>query len=168
VFLDPVHKVPRSLVFWCDFLNFLIKKWSVCLLDCLFECFLVQTWLGWVIYVQLSIILLFHHTLEHLVILIYLEYLFQRFSEITINSCTILSSDFLSEMLVVSMLLTIFLSSVTNFIELVSSQPVDWFSQTKLWWKAPNKSYLYICGIYKSNNKQLRYQAISNCKGFVG
>ena len=42
---------------------------------------------------------------------------------------------------------------VTNFIQLVSPQPVDQFSQTKLHWKAPNKSYLHICGIYKSNNK---------------
>ena len=29
-------------------------------------------------------------------------------------------------------------SNVTNFIQLVSLQPVDWFSQTKLCWKAPN------------------------------
>ena len=56
---------------------------------------------------------------------------------------------------------------ITNFIQLVSLQLVDQFSQTKLCWKASNKGYLYICGIYKSNNKQLRYQAISNCKGFV-
>ena len=46
-----------------------------------------------------------------------------------------------------------FLLYVTNFIQLVSPQPVDRFSQTKLHWKAPNKSYLYICGMYKSNNK---------------
>ena len=42
---------------------------------------------------------------------------------------------------------------VTNFIQLVSPQPVDRFSQTKLHWKAPNEGYLHICGIYKSDNK---------------
>ena len=46
---------------------------------------------------------------------------------------------------------------VTNFIQLVSLQPVDRFSQTKLHYKAPNEGYLHICEIYKSNNKQLRY-----------
>ena len=56
---------------------------------------------------------------------------------------------------------------VTNFIQLVSLQPVDQFSQTKLHYKAPNEGYLHICEIYKSNNKQLRYQAISNCKSFI-
>ena len=56
---------------------------------------------------------------------------------------------------------------ITNFIQLVSLQPVDWFSQTKLGWKAPNEGYLHICGIYKSNNKQPRYQVISNYKSFV-
>ena len=58
-------------------------------------------------------------------------------------------------------------SNVTNFIQLVSPQPVCWFSQTKLCWKAPNEGYPHICGIYKSNNKWLRYQAISSCKSFV-
>jgi len=57
--------------------------------------------------------------------------------------------------------------NVTNFIQLVSPQPVDWFSQTKLFWKAPNEGYLHICGMYKSDNKWLRYQAISSCKSFV-
>ena len=57
--------------------------------------------------------------------------------------------------------------SVTNFIQLVSPQPVDQFSQTKLRWKVPNESYPHICGMYKSNNKWLRYQAISSCKSFV-
>jgi len=42
---------------------------------------------------------------------------------------------------------------VTNFIQLVSPQPVDRFSQTKLHWKAPNEGYLHICGMYKSDNK---------------
>ena len=37
---------------------------------------------------------------------------------------------------------------VTNFIQLISPQPVDRFSQTKLLWKAPNEGYLY-----KSNNE---------------
>ena len=48
-------------------------------------------------------------------------------------------------------------NNVTKFIQLVSLQLVDQFSQTKLYWKALNKSYLYIYEIYKSNNKQLRY-----------
>jgi len=56
---------------------------------------------------------------------------------------------------------------VTNFIQLVSPQPVDRFSQTKLFWKAPNEGYLQICGMYKSNNKKPRYHVISNCKIFV-
>ena len=60
-----------------------------------------------------------------------------------------------------------FKQSVTNFILLVSQQQVDWFSQNKLYWKALDEGYLYICGIYKSNNKWLRYQAISNYKSFV-
>jgi len=42
---------------------------------------------------------------------------------------------------------------VTNFIQLVFLQPVDLFSQTKLRWKVPNKGYLHICRMYKSNNK---------------
>ena len=58
-------------------------------------------------------------------------------------------------------------NNVTNFIQLVSPQPVDRFSQTKLHWKAPNEGYPHICGMYKSNNKRLRYQAISSCKSFV-
>ena len=58
--------------------------------------------------------------------------------------------------------------NVTNFIQLVFPQPVDCISQTKLYWKAPNDSYLHIRGMYKSDNKQLRYLAISNCKSFVG
>ena len=57
--------------------------------------------------------------------------------------------------------------SVTNFIQLVSLQLVDQFSQTKLHWKAPNKGYLHIYKMYKSNNKQLRYQAINNYKSFI-
>ena len=43
--------------------------------------------------------------------------------------------------------------SVTNFIQLVSPQQVDRFSQTKLCWKAPNEGYLHIYEMYKSNNK---------------
>ena len=57
--------------------------------------------------------------------------------------------------------------SVTNFIQLISPQPVDRFSQTKLCWKTPNEGYPHICGMYKSNNERLRYQAISSCKSFV-
>jgi len=56
---------------------------------------------------------------------------------------------------------------ITNFIQLVSPQQVDWFSQTKLHWKAPNEGYLHICRMYKSDNKQSRYQAISGYKSFV-
>jgi len=36
---------------------------------------------------------------------------------------------------------------VINFIQLVSPQLVDWFSQTKLYWKVPNEGYLHIYGI---------------------
>ena len=43
--------------------------------------------------------------------------------------------------------------TITNFIQLVSPQPVDQFSQTKLHWKVPNKGYLYIYRMYKSDNK---------------
>ena len=57
---------------------------------------------------------------------------------------------------------------VVNSIQLISSQLVDWFPWLKLYWKAPNDRYLYIYRIYKSNNKQLRYQAISNYKSFIG
>ena len=42
---------------------------------------------------------------------------------------------------------------ITNFIQLVSLQPVDQFSQTKLRWKAPNEGYPHMCGMYKSDNK---------------
>jgi len=65
------------------------------------------------------------------------------------------------------LLLIYYKATVTNFIQLVSPQPVDRFSQTKLRWKSPNEGYSHICGMYKSNNKQLRYQAISSCKSFV-
>ena len=33
---------------------------------------------------------------------------------------------------------------VTNFIQLIFSQLVDWFSQTKLYYEVPNKGYLHI------------------------
>ena len=42
---------------------------------------------------------------------------------------------------------------ITNFIQLVSLQLVDQFSQTKLYCKASNKGYLYIYRMYKSDNK---------------
>ena len=49
------------------------------------------------------------------------------------------------------MSLTIILKlTVTNFIYLVSSQLVDWFSETKLHYKAPNESYLHIWGCTKA------------------
>ena len=46
-----------------------------------------------------------------------------------------------------------YLDDVTNFIQLISPQLVDRFSQTKLFWKAPNEGYPHIYGMYKSNNK---------------
>ena len=46
---------------------------------------------------------------------------------------------------------------VTNFIQLISLQLADQFSQTKLHWKAPNESYLYIYKMYKSDHRSLRY-----------
>jgi len=55
---------------------------------------------------------LFYQALKHLVILTNLEYLFQRFSKKVMNSCTILFSISLSEISVVSMLPTTFLSSL--------------------------------------------------------
>jgi len=58
--------------------------------------------------------------------------------------------------------------NITNFIQLVSPQLVDQFSQNKLYWKAPNKGYPHTYGMYKSKNKKLRYQAISNYKSFIG
>ena len=63
--------------------------------------------------------------------------------------------------------LLVYIVYVTNFIQLVSPQPVDRFSQTKLLWEALNEGYLHICGMYKSDNKQLRYQDISSCKSFI-
>ena len=45
------------------------------------------------------------------------------------------------------------IQNITNFIQLVSPQPVDQFSQTKLHCKAPNKGYLHMCRMYKSDNK---------------
>ena len=53
---------------------------------------------------------------------------------------------------------------VINFIQLVSLQLLDQFSQTKLYWKAPNKSYLHKYQMSKSDNRLLRYQTISNQK----
>jgi len=47
------------------------------------------------------------------------------------------------------------LDTITNFIQLVFPQPVDQFSQTKLWWKTPNEGYPHICRMYKSNNNSL-------------
>ena len=72
-----------------------------------------------------------------------------------------------ASIIIITYKVTISLDFVTNFIQLVSPQPVDRFSQTKLRWKAPNEGYLHICGMYKSSNKQLRYQDISSCKSFV-
>jgi len=53
---------------------------------------------------------------------------------------------------------------VTVFIQLVSLQPVNQFSQTNFYWKAPNKSYLHIYKMDKSDYRLLRYQTISNYK----
>ena len=50
---------------------------------------------------------------------------------------------------------------VINFIQLVSLQPVDQFSQTKLHWKALNEGYMHMY------NRQSKYQVISSCKIFV-
>jgi len=114
VFLDPVHKVPIFLVSWYNFLNFLIKNNLFVLLIISLNIF--QSKLNLDEWYMFSFLLhsLVHHTLECLVILTYLEYLFQRFSEIATNSCIILFSNSLWEMLVVLMLLTIFLSSLTK------------------------------------------------------
>ena len=52
-----------------------------------------------------------------------------------------------------NILLRDLLLTVTNFIQLVFSQLVDRFSQTKLRWKAPNEGYLHMCRMHKSDNK---------------
>ena len=52
-----------------------------------------------------------------------------------------------------SVLCHCYYQGVTNFIQLVSPQLVDWFPHTKLCWKALNEGYLHMCGMYKSNNK---------------
>ena len=56
-----------------------------------------------------------HHTLECLVILINFECLFQRVSDIVIYSYTAFSSDYISEILKVSILPIAFLSLITKF-----------------------------------------------------
>ena len=58
---------------------------------------------------------LFHYNLECLVILTYLEYLFQRFSVINVNSYTILSNNSLSGISAVLMLSSLFLSLLMKF-----------------------------------------------------
>jgi len=52
----------------------------------------------------------FYYALEYLVILTYLEYLFQRLSKIDTNSCTTLLSDSLTSLTVMLMLPISFLS----------------------------------------------------------
>ena len=76
-------------------------------------------------------------------------------------------SDSLRVMTYINICVSCLQFSITNFIQLVSPQPVDQFSQTKLFWKSSNEGYPHIYGIYKSDNKWLRYQAISSCKSFV-
>jgi len=51
----------------------------------------------------------------------------------TINDLDICSTEYFTKL------------NVSNFIQLVSPQQVDQFSQNKLHWKALNKDYLYIC-----------------------
>lgn len=63
----------------------------------------------------LTIHFLFHYTLEHLVILTFLENLYQIESEILICSWTISSRDSLLDISVVLIFLIAFVSSVTNF-----------------------------------------------------
>ena len=46
-----------------------------------------------------------------------------------------------------------YIAYIINFIQLVSLQPVDQFSQANLCCKAPNKGYPHIYGMYKSDNK---------------
>ena len=43
-------------------------------------------------------------------------------------------------------------SIITNFIQLIFLQPVDWFSQTKLHYKAPNEGYLCHMQVHLSRN----------------
>ena len=44
--------------------------------------------------------------------------------------------------------MTLYSMAVTNFIQFVSPQLVDLFSQTELHWKALNEGYLHIYEIY--------------------
>ena len=71
---------------------------------------------------------------------------------------------FLFEFFLLFTLLSIiyFFQNVTNFIQLVSPQLVDQFLQIKLYQKALNEGYLHIYGMYKSNNRLLRYKTISD------
>jgi len=57
----------------------------------------------------------FHHTLEHLVILTFLENLYQIESKILVYSWTISSRDSWLDISVISIFLIAFVSSVTNF-----------------------------------------------------
>jgi len=51
---------------------------------------------------------------------------------------------------------------VTNFIQLISPQPVDQFSQTKLCWKAPSEGYQHICGIAVATTRPMFNSSTSN------
>jgi len=62
----------------------------------------------------------------------------------------------------VDSLFTILLTTI--LIELIYPQPVDQFSQTKLHSKAQNDGYSHIYRMYKSDNRLLKYQTISNYK----
>ena len=87
------------------------------------------------------ILLLAHHSITKLsllstfYLLVYILFLFLTPSFLLLAICLPLTSY------------------VTNFIQLVSQQPLDRFSQTKLHWKAPNEGYPYIYEMYKSDNK---------------
>ena len=116
----------------------------------------------WILRCKLCLIALsirnYENRLKYFLLLFFLLLIFSYLSE---------KSNITSHMLLIWSCQSQLYITVTNFIQLVSPQLVDQFSQTKLRWEAPNEGYLYMCGIHKSDNKWLRYQAINSYKSFV-
>jgi len=96
---DLVYKIPRSLIFWSDCLNFVIKKTSLSYFDNHSKRFLVFEDLY-----LLSLIwhLLFHWSLVCLIILITLKYLYHIDSNNLVYFWTMFYSTSLSKIIVVS------------------------------------------------------------------
>ena len=86
----------------------------------------------------------YENRLKYFLLLFFLLLIFSYLSE---------KSNVTSHMLLIWSCQSQLYITVTNFIQLVSPQLVDRFSQTKLHWEAPNEGYLHMCGIHKSDNK---------------